>query len=287
MKKILLVIFTIICGVAFSEGFAKKPTKREMIKEKSSAKIDSIKQELEKRKKEQEFDEMITKGGGWDRAAKFTDYYCLADYLYKLEEAYQEDSGFDNLLEDQEEYRYKLYTLCSDYGEKNHNAESIVAYTIQENEKDSVLCQQKAKSSADNIIYEIISRRLSPLHTLGNIFLKPKDTGEEISCDQLWKTDLIELPSKPEGLRLYERAWIKQLPDLIHHHSLVCDTVVKVEDEYRCYLVEEMPIEPIYQWLETFVKTEENELWKEVFYELLYHPTTDSRVVVGINNYYL
>ena len=136
MKKILLVIFTIICGVAFSEGFAKKPTKREMIKEKSSAKIDSIKQELEK-KKEQEFDEMITKGGGWDRTAKITHYYCLADYL---KEANQEDSGFDQLLEDQEKYRYKLYTLCSDYGEKNHNAESIVAYATQENKKDSVLC---------------------------------------------------------------------------------------------------------------------------------------------------
>lgn len=48
MKRLLVIIFAIVCGVAYSDGFAKKPKKQKLSAEEKEAKIDSLRKELEK-----------------------------------------------------------------------------------------------------------------------------------------------------------------------------------------------------------------------------------------------
>lgn len=51
MRKILILTLTIICGVAFSDGWAKRPKKNQLTQELTTAKlIDSLKMEMEIKK---------------------------------------------------------------------------------------------------------------------------------------------------------------------------------------------------------------------------------------------
>lgn len=42
MKKLIIIVFAIVCGVAFSESFAKKPKKEKMADAEIEAKLDSL-----------------------------------------------------------------------------------------------------------------------------------------------------------------------------------------------------------------------------------------------------
>lgn len=273
MKRLLVIIFAVICGMVFSEGFAKKPTRPEMTEEEMRAMLDSIKS-----KQEHDFD----KGGGrgWDRAAKFTHYYCLGDYL--LEDG--NHSEYLQLEDESVKFRFKLLELCPNYTEDSDLKDAVIAYTMHDKETDPIACGQKAVTKAINNIFDILQHRLRPVYAFGELYLKPNDATEEITCDKLWKANLIKVSGKPEGLLdLYHtRQSAEQADSVIRANTLICDTTIKVEDEYRSFVVAKMPIKPFEEWLDTLMgDAEEKETWKVVLHELLYNPTNESRVVVG------
>lgn len=54
MKRIIILTLAIICGVAFSESFAKKPKKSKMTEMERQAQLDSLRMEMELRELERE-----------------------------------------------------------------------------------------------------------------------------------------------------------------------------------------------------------------------------------------
>lgn len=290
MKKLFVISLVIIFGVIISDCYAKKPKKAKLTDEEIKAKIDSLRMEYEKRREFDSFEQKHYDRGGWDQAAKFTHYYCLGDYLYGDDfDIDNQNTKYLKLEEEQSKFRFKLYELCPNYKEDRTPSEAIIAYTMHEKETDSIVCRQKAVNKLMHNIFAIVQHRLSPLYVFGELYLKPNDLTKEVTCDKLWKGNLIQA-SIPRGFaQLFNtRQSAEHVGGLIRANTMICDTTMKVEDEYKCFAVAKMSIKPLAEWLETLLTdAEEKETWKIVLHELLYNPTNDSRVVVGIIHYYL
>ncbi len=271
----------------FSTGLAKKPKKQKLTEEYIEAKLDSIRQEYKK--------DSVVKAllleiyDRWDRPHKSVKYYCLIDYLYRDRFDSDEKNMYIQLEVEAVKFRFKLLELCPNYIEDSDQKDAIVAYTMHEKETDSIVCRQKAVNMAIHNIFDVVQHRLLLLD-VGELYLKPNDSTEEITCDNLWKADLIKVPGIPqEIMELYHtRQSAEQVDSLIRANALVCDTTIKIENEYRCFTVAKMPILPFEEWLEALIEaSEEKDTWRIVLHELLYNPTNDSRVVVGRVHYAL
>lgn len=90
MKKLILIALAIVCGVAISEGFAKKPNKQKLTKEEIEVKLDSLRNEQAKQQTlKDEIDEFNSydKGRGPARHIDLKEIHpCMEESYVTMEE---------------------------------------------------------------------------------------------------------------------------------------------------------------------------------------------------------
>ena len=279
MKRIILIALAIVCGVACTDCFAKKPKKEKLTNEEIVAKIDSLKREREKSMLERELD----KGGRWDKPVKLVHYYCLRDYFLEYHPEMLE------LEEEQAMLRFKIYELCGDKISRDKPFDwnnYLFAYAMHA-DADSATCMRITINEAVNYIYDIISNRLSPTFFIYEIYLNPNEK-DSLTCSNWWEKNLTKVSRPQMKVRFGSREFANQLYSIIRSQALICEDITEIDkNDYRGYVAIQMPVRTIVEWLETLAEGEQDENWARVITELLYKPIDESKVVVGHVHYAL
>ena len=157
MKKIFILTLAIVCGVAFSDGWAKRPKKNQPTQELTAAEKDSVIRERQKEEARARLEALKEEIQSTQEEMK-TDFPCMEEAVSNDEyfAAWGEGTSMSNLSATMRAQHNAIFKLSSILSQNGYSTDSIpdpeiICRTINRDIDGNVICYIAIKVNKSNL----------------------------------------------------------------------------------------------------------------------------------------